>query len=294
MNYSANGTIFHTQLFLSYHYETKFEDKSLLFYLEDNLIAVLAVCKEENIFFSHKGTSGGGPVIHNKYIQNIKILKEIISAIDYYYGKQIEYFLSESVFSLISTHPLIELLQEGKKITNEKSAYFNLENATQITRKRLITGINSVLKSNIKFDIANNENDYIEFYSIIQSNLSRYKTKPTHSLEEFLKLKQILNTNQFLFLAKHNDVILAGLWVIKVNSFAWHTQYIAKDYSINQNYILQTLILELKKKALQNNQKILSLGSCNGGIDATFSSSLCEFKTNLGTEICFRTKISIY
>ena len=67
LNQSVNGTIFHTRKFLSYHSEGKFNDKSILLYSNETLIGVIAVSQTEKTFFSHKGTSGGGPIIHLEY-----------------------------------------------------------------------------------------------------------------------------------------------------------------------------------------------------------------------------------
>ena len=61
---SNNGTIFHTQKFLSYHLQRRFNDHSLLFYSEKTLVAVLpaaAISINNKLELrSHPGASYGG------------------------------------------------------------------------------------------------------------------------------------------------------------------------------------------------------------------------------------------
>ena len=71
---SNNGTIFHTQQFLSYHQNKKFTNHSLLFFDKDILLAVLPATiiknNNQNILCSHPGASSGGVV----YSQNLNFV----------------------------------------------------------------------------------------------------------------------------------------------------------------------------------------------------------------------------
>lgn len=291
LNNSANGTIFHTRKFLSYHSKDKFIDRSILIYHNNILVCTIAVCETENSFFSHKGTSGGGPVIHKNYFTS-KYICEISQLINTHYNRKLEMLLPEEVFSCQITKPLIFFLSQNKRLEPNMSAYFDLSEKSTIKSKRLITGVRSTEKSDIKFEVSSADNDYHEFYTVLCENLNRYNASPTHSLEEFIALKKALNTSQFLYLAKRGNEILAGLWILKATHFAWHTQYIAKNYTHKEQYVLSTLIHKAKQLAESKQIKILSLGSCDGGADATFSRSLCNFKEKLGAKFCFRYKIS--
>ena len=67
-NRSCNGTIFHTQNFLSYHPRNRFNDHSIFIYDSNTIAAVILVAQiEENKYYSHPGTSGGGFVIGKNY-----------------------------------------------------------------------------------------------------------------------------------------------------------------------------------------------------------------------------------
>jgi len=75
---SNNGTIFHTQQFLSYHQNKNFINHSLLFFDKDIPLAVLpaAVIKENNksILYSHPGASFGGII----YTQNLNFITKMM------------------------------------------------------------------------------------------------------------------------------------------------------------------------------------------------------------------------
>ena len=167
-----------------------------------------------------------------------------------------------------------------------------LNDEIPVKNKRLITGLRSTEKQEILFEVHSDMESYKAFHKILCDNLERQQAKPIHSLKELEKLKSILGTSQFLYLAKKGDKILAGVWVIKATDFAWHTQYIVKDYSQGHQYVLPSLLLKLRTHTYDNDIKVLSLGSCDGGINANFSKSLCDFKEKLGAKLCYKYKIT--
>ena len=66
VNEANNGTIFHLRKFLSYHIERQFEDGSLIFELNNKILAVLPAAivynSKKKILHSHPGASYGGVV----------------------------------------------------------------------------------------------------------------------------------------------------------------------------------------------------------------------------------------
>jgi hypothetical protein len=97
-NNSLNGTIYHSQLFLSYH-KNKFEDTSILIYDKNKLIALFPCCKVNNEYYSHIGSTCGGIVILEEYYELTK-LTEIMNNIYEYYDNTLHIKLSESIYFL--------------------------------------------------------------------------------------------------------------------------------------------------------------------------------------------------
>ena len=66
LNDSLNGTLYHTQTFLSYH-KNKFLDSSIMIYDKKKLIGVFPCCQYKHEYYSHLGSTCGGLVILEKY-----------------------------------------------------------------------------------------------------------------------------------------------------------------------------------------------------------------------------------
>ena len=66
VNMSNNGTIFQTRRFLNYHIDRQFNDYSLIIYSNQIIVGVIPgtciIKKNKRIYYSHPGTSYGGPV----------------------------------------------------------------------------------------------------------------------------------------------------------------------------------------------------------------------------------------
>ena len=87
---SFNGTLFQTQKFLSYHQEKKINDCSLMFYKNQQIVAVLpaAETKQNQIktLYSHPGASYGGLIIDSSL--SFETIDEIINQLIQYAKKQ--------------------------------------------------------------------------------------------------------------------------------------------------------------------------------------------------------------
>lgn len=291
-NLSINGTIYHTQLFLSYH-NNKFEDSSILIYEKNKLIAVFPCCKDGINYYSHKGSTCGGIVILEKYYKLNKLIK-IMEKIYDYYNSNLYIKLSEDIYfrKKFSNDLLNFVLSIKCKKYNDLSLYFNINKEDILDifpkndNKRLLK---KFIKNNdeIKFEITQNENEYIQYYKLLRKNLlEKNNVKPLHSLEEFLDLKKKINNKQFLFISKNkNNEILSGAYVFQINDYTLYTVYLMTNYEKENSQIFY-LIYYLLLLCQQKNINILSLGACtkNGGREILNSNY--NFKTSCG---CFPT-----
>ncbi len=75
---SINGTVYHSRNFLNYHPDDRFIDNSIMIYRNTELIAVVPSCHNKtNTYFSHRGSTYGGPVF-SKSIFRIRYLSILI------------------------------------------------------------------------------------------------------------------------------------------------------------------------------------------------------------------------
>lgn len=274
VNNCWNGTIYHTRKFINYHPVNKFEDESIMIYDKNKLICVIPVCKNNDKYFSYKGSTYGGPVIEYKYM-NIKKLTNLINLIFNYYDNKLEMRIANDIYFNYSQSSLIYLLQNKLNIKMELSwyiTYFDINKIKNKDNKRTLSLIN-----NYNVYITENKNDFILFYNILENTLkTRHNTTPTHSLDELLYLKNIFPNELKLCIVKQNNIILSGILFIKVNNNNYYTIYITKNYKINNIsqsilsgsilYIIQYFMNTIKPALLdfgistENRGELLNIG----------------------------------
>ena len=196
---SRNGGIFQERDFLSYHAKDKFNDASLLFFEEGELIGVFpaAIVTENDTkkVISHPGSSCGGLVYHNATTTS-RVLTILEMIIDYYHNKNvssIEIRLSEPVLHNLPEGEFTYLLWHRgfKTKTQELSTCVHLDNESswaKLGRKKNLTDIRKLERDGY---LVKSISDTEKIYPIIEHNLAtKYNRKPTHTLEELKKLKE--------------------------------------------------------------------------------------------------------
>jgi hypothetical protein len=213
VNKSDNGTIFHYRDFLTYHIGRNFIDHSLLFYKNNNLIAIFSATEnklnDKLILHSHPGASYGGFVLKQ---YTFELIEEIITCFEKYlkltlfnevllipppsiYGKifdeTIEYALKWNNFSTEEIYISSAIELEGDPISK--------------IHKRKKRYLNKPLDIHFKLEW---NNDFEGFHPILLENKHKHKVKPTHSLEELKLLsKKFPGKLKLLMLYKNNKPI---------------------------------------------------------------------------------------
>ena len=296
MNQSANGTIFHTQKFLSYHPKDRFKDESILIYKGSKLICVFPCAKTEDGYFSHPGTSAGGPVIHNKHFK-MKILTSLISFINNYYDNRLTIKLSESYYVNNYNEALLYLYLKNSKIYPEISTYKSLnytEVFSSVSQQSTRSAVRKLYREGYYLNKTTLSDDYSLFHYLLTENLKKYNTKPVHDLDELIRLKDILAERQNLFFLKNKDnEVCSCCWVIIATKDVWHTQYIVKDYEKNKNGLVELMLVLIADEAKKYDAKILSLGISTEDKGRFLNEGLISFKEHLGINYLNRYVIEI-
>ena len=128
--------------------------------------------------------------------------------------------------------------------------------------------------------VTNDENDYIEYHKILNEMLNiNHKSKSTHTLDEFLFLKKILKEKQELYILKENNIILAGVYVIKITKQCWYTVYMSRNINFkNSTSALMYIIYYITNNAKNNNVKYLDYGICTEEHGSIINEGLAKFK----------------
>ena len=233
-------------------------------------------------FFSYTGATYGGPVFSRKHYK-IKYLKIIIDKIFEYYDNKIEFRLASDTYFQESSFIIHYLLSRKLQLKPELSWYINTcdDFMTRITNKKNKKNLNKLIKNeNINCICADSNQDYIEYYEILEKMLAiRHDSKPTHTLDELLLVREILKDKQKLYLVKVNNVIQGGVYVIKVTGRCWYTFYISRNIECSDSamyviYILYNIANDARKEGV----KYVDYGICTEDKGIYVNEGLATFK----------------
>ncbi len=220
---SNNGTMFHKQVFLDYHTPNKFQFYHLLFYKDDKLIAVLPGGLKDNgkTFWSPTGASYGSIVTNDI---SFELSLEIVDAfmefcrekgiVDAYlipppliysinYSQHIEYAMLYRKFDF-ELHYISHAID--LKIGNDFLKHFD-----KTARK----AIHKIQRDNLI--TIKPSTDYETFNNILITNKAKHNAKPTHSLEDMLRLQELMPENVLLNMVYYGDTPIGGSWLFLTN-----------------------------------------------------------------------------
>ena len=215
VNASNNGTMFQKQRFINYHIDRKFVDNSLIIKNNNNIVAVLPAAIKNNILYSHPGSSYGGLVLAKK--TEFSIINNIIQELDNYCKnkklKSIFLINSPSIYHKEVDDSLDYLLQWN--LFRKKEIY--ISHAVNINET---VSVLDLLKKRKRRYLNNDDelnalefkelNEFDSFYDILLKSKEKFKTKPTHSLEELYQLKKIFPEQIKLLLTMKKDRVVGG------------------------------------------------------------------------------------
>lgn len=282
-DHSFNGTIFHTQKFLSYHEEGKFKDRSVLIYDNNEIQCVFPCCYiEARGYVSHGGSSHGGPVLRKGL--KASYVKEVISCLsDHYKDHPLFMRIPEQVFADSSIDSILySFMSKGFSLRSELSVSSSLNHFNERIANNNRRYIKKYSKPPYELVTTHQDQDYTDFHEVLCGNLTKHQTTPTHSIEELLRLKNIIGENNcFLNLIKQDNKILSGVWNIKCRE-AWYAFYIVKDYSIKGNNSTPCSLHQAMNISHERGGTDYCFGICTENNGSYLNEGLINFKESLG------------
>ena len=296
---SNNGTIFHLRTFLSYHIDRKFKDHSLIFEKKGKMIGLFPAAiieeKRENILHSHPGASFGGFIF-------IKLSFEDADSI----VKALENYCSQNKFHKIffvhsptiyhnKTNDTMEYLLHWYKY--EVKEYYISSMIDIRNNKISLEYLHSRKRRYIKNYLNNKEfaikweNNFQHFYPILIKNKKRHNIKPTHSLNELIKLNKILPNKLHLLLLYYKNELIGGTLNMIANKRCGIVFYNMINFEYNHLQPATIQIFESINWAKKYNLDYLDLGvSQQPQIEnpLTPHASLIYFKEQLGASAIIR------
>ena len=263
-----NSTFLHSRAFLSYH-KNKFCDKTVILKEKNKIIGVLPAAVDLNdskAIVSHPGLTYGG-FLHDGNLKGEKMINAFQEVINFYKRSSFDKLIYKSIplnyFKTPCQDDLYALSYlKAKKFRTDLSSVIYLKNRLSISSRRK-RGYKKSIKNNIVID----EGDHLlpEVWSILEENLkNKYKTQPTHSLEEIKSL-----------------IKLAGVVVFHTYNTS-HCQYITSS-SEGQDLSASDLLFEkLIGKCVKEKKSFFSFGSSTENQGTILNSDLYKFKSEFG------------
>ena len=260
---SNNGTIFHLQKFLGYHDKGRFQWHHLVFTDKKEIVAVLPAAVVGSTLESPIGASYGSFVTGD--IPFATTLEIVDAFSDYCRERQFERaLLTPPPFiyqKVISQNIDYALAYRG--FTHDKHYIshairidgYDFVSSFQSTARRYVHKY--IRERSLRVGISD---DYESFYPILVKNKARHNVKPTHTLEELLRLKKLLPESLVLFLVWKGSKPIAGSLMFACNSRVALCFYNMLLYEHEQDNPIHVVMYEVLKWASEHGFSWVDIG----------------------------------
>jgi hypothetical protein len=242
--------------------------------------------------YSHCGLSYGGLILSRKIsaAQVCELFRDLnycLREIDQF--KHVVYKSIPWIYHrLPSEEPLYALTKVcGASIkSRDVASVVMLDNRISFTQLRR-RGVKKAVKAGVQVV---EEADFSPFWQLLEANLmSRYQTKPVHSLAEISLLKSRFPQNIRLFAAYCGSEIVGGT-VLYIDRDVVKTQYISANEEGRRVGALDLLFYQLLDKSSGNNMKYFDFGTSNmPGCDDLHDSLIFQKEGFGARAVCYDT-----
>ena len=224
---SKNGTFLIDRNYMDYHSD-RFNDHSLMFYSDKELIALLPANLQDQTLYSHQGLTYGGLIMSNKiktsqvleifdhlinYLRSINITKLIYKKIPYIYHR---YPAEEDLYALFRNNAIL--------FRRDISTVINISNKIGFSKSKKC-GLSKARQSGV---LVKKSDDLESFMTIEKEVLKHHNAKPVHSREELCALIKNFPDNIKLFASFMESKMIAGVIVFEESEII-HLQYMANS-----------------------------------------------------------------
>jgi len=298
---SNNGTMFHLQKFFDYHTPGKFTFDHLMFLEKGEIVALLpGAMVGEDKFESPIGASYGSIV--TKDIKFKRALELVSILLEYAKNNGIKEFELTAAPVVYEDKPNQNLDFAMLWLGFNYSLHY-ISSAIKLDKDTdIISRFQSTIRRNIRKSFRNSDirveinNRYDQFYPILLNNKARHDVKPTHSLEELLRLEQLLPDNIKLFMIYYKDIPIGGSLMFFVNRTCALCFYNMLDYEYEYLKPIHRIMYEVVKYSTENGYSYVDIGvsqDTKADNPMTPSMSLIDFKEKFDAKTVMRNTLSI-
>jgi hypothetical protein len=241
--HSRNGVFLFFRDYMEYHSD-RFQDASLLFFDDRDLLAVLPANRDGDRIVSHGGLTFGGVISqHNlgasAMLELFDVLRECLR------GQGVNTLLYKPVPHIYHRMPaeedLYALFRCGARLVRRDLS----STLDMASRPPMQHGRQSQLKRGQKTFAVRESHDYAVFMDLVSSGLTaKYNVAPTHTKHEMELLASRFPRNIRLFGAYRREQLSAGVLIYENPNVA-HVQYIAGTDEAKREGALECIFNDL-------------------------------------------------
>ena len=280
---SDNATFLHTQRYVR-HQRNRYIDRSLLYFLNGELQAILPAVSDRNqssTVTSRLGLPYGGLLHRNKIYGSVSIAAfrqafEIwrqLECINFLYTPVP--YIFQNTYAADDEFALQSL---GAHISDCKlSSVLDLLSPIKFSSRKRRN-----LKRSSGLQVSQGMRYLPDFHRILATNLrNRYAVRPTHSLSELTELMNNFPDQIRLYISKNELRLLAGVLIFDTGS-VWHCQYIAGDDQARKIGAVDFLLANLIEQARQKQVRFFNFGVSNEPQTGDINDGLFQSKHEFG------------
>lgn len=234
---SYNSTLYDDLIFLAYHPDGKFDLHHLLFYKDDELVAVmpaaLADVNGKRYLKSPFGASAGGPVFRKA--ARFAEMRDVIVALNNYVSEQgwagVIMRTAPAIYFEPQTDNLSFILFTNNYRLNKKWLSMiavlpeSFDKLLEKVPERKQRYFRQAIKHELKFEDCSVK-DLDTFYDILLINRSKFNAVPTHTKRDLDYLLNHCGDRVKMFLTRHNDKAWAGAVTFELNNDVAYVFYL--------------------------------------------------------------------
>ncbi|OXX53567.1 hypothetical protein B9J80_09060 [Vibrio sp. V12_P9A6T4] len=282
---SRTPLFFFERNFLEYH-QDRFIDHSLMFYSDEELIAVLPATINANEskleLVSHAGLTYGGLILSLRLRGNI--VEDILVSLDKYCElNEISRITLKSIpyiFHKIASQEDLYFIHNKSNysiIKRELSTVLHLDNRLKMSKGRKAL-VSRARKNNLK---VLESKDFDGFHKLLTEVLNKHGAKPVHSVVELNYLNEFYPSNIILKTVEIDGEIVSGALLFVFESVI-HTQYLATNELGRENGALDLIIEECISYYSSNKFKYFSFGVSTENSGRVLNQGLLSQKESFG------------
>jgi len=273
---SVNGTIFHRRDFLSYHGDWFKDKEKYLYVLEGTqpFAQISLIIDEHNgeiVAHSPYGASYGGFVFQS--YPGYKKGKEIVKLIlEYMNQNQVDRFVITPPIACCSKYFLdtfkFNLLEaDFNSINRDISSVYYFEDRPVF--ESLASKVRNTIRTAEKHDIEIIENaDVKDFWKVLSSTYLKHGTSPTHSIEEFSLLMDLLPERIYTNVAYMNGIPVAGVACFEINKLTNSSFYLCQNSEFQQYQALSLLVMKTLELSREKGFSFFDFGTSSSNMQA--------------------------